>query len=128
MTLSGIRVLVIDDDESVRFNLVAFFEDEGFCVHEAESAEQALAFLRHTEVDVCIVDIRLPGMDGNAFIMKAHATYLEMKFLIHTGSTDYGFSSGIQDIGIRPTHIFRKPLPDMNVLAATVREVVAEKE
>ncbi len=58
------RVLVVDDESSLRVTLAANLELEGFTVVEAEGAAQALARLEEGPFDLVISDIRMPGMHG----------------------------------------------------------------
>ena len=110
MNASGLRVIIVEDDEGVRMNLAAFFEDDGFIVHTAATAEEALGIVAAERIDAGIIDVRLPGMDGNALILKAHELKPDMKFVIHTGSTGYTLPFEFLDIGISPQHVFIKPL------------------
>ena len=64
------RVLIIDDETSIRTSMGEFFEDFGFQVHTVGSAEAALAAIAEQDFDVAIVDIRLPGLDGDGLIIK----------------------------------------------------------
>ncbi len=59
------RVLVVEDEPSVRMMLRMLLEDDGYLVSEAGSVAEALAVPRRDEVDVFLVDVRLP--DGNGF-------------------------------------------------------------
>lgn len=110
------NILVVDDEDMIRENLVAFIEDEGFDVVGAASAEEALDMLQTKKIDMSIVDMRLPGIDGNAFILKAHEIDQSIGFIIHTGSTDYILPSSLKAIGITEKSIFKKPIQDMNML------------
>ena len=89
MDISNIKVFVVDDEIVVCSNVAAFLEDEGFTVFSATSGEEALDFLLKQKIDVAIIDIRLPGIDGDMLIFKAHEIQPVLKFLIHTGSTNY---------------------------------------
>ena len=59
-------ILVVDDDSACRSFLRDLFRLEGFSVITAESARQALRYLRHGEClpDLCVVDFIMPEMDG----------------------------------------------------------------
>ena len=72
MSASIGRVLVVDDDDAVRSCVEAFLEDEGFAVETAASGEQALSALTPGRVHVAVVDARLPGMNGDELIRRAH--------------------------------------------------------
>jgi PAS domain S-box-containing protein len=62
------RVLVIDDDPATRDLLRLYFEDAGFSVTLAVSAEDAFAKLGGMRPDLITLDLALPGMDGYAFL------------------------------------------------------------
>ena len=57
-------VLVVDDDPHIRELLRHFLEAEGFEVSEAEDGAAALAFLRSVKVDLVVLDVMMPGLDG----------------------------------------------------------------
>jgi two-component system, OmpR family, response regulator ResD len=61
---SRARVLVVDDEYSLRRLLRTYLENEGFAVVEAENGLDALSFLRLGNIDVALVDVMLPGLDG----------------------------------------------------------------
>lgn len=58
------QILIIDDEEGIRFSLRGILEDEGHEVTEAESGEQGLELLGTDIPDMVFLDIWLPGMDG----------------------------------------------------------------
>lgn len=122
----NVRVLVVDDDEPVRNSLVNFLEDEGFDPVAAESGEQALDYVAKQHFDIAIVDMRLPGIDGDAVVLEAQRIQTHLKFIIYTGSDDYYPQNILLDIGIKPGHVFYKPLRNLDVLAAAIRELMAE--
>ena len=126
MNMSEIKILVVDDENVVCSNVIAFLEDEGFTVFSATSGEEALNLLHTRDVDVGIIDMRLPGIDGNTFIMRAHEMKPIMKFLIHTGSTNYSLPTSLVDLGISPNQVFRKPLLDMGMLVSAIHRLIEE--
>jgi len=121
---SPLRVLVVDDELSVRQSLEGFLDDFGFIVVVASSAEEALGMLETNPVDVAIVDLRLPGKSGEAFIIQAHESFPKIYFLIHTGSVDYNLGDDLLRIGMSHDHVFLKPLPDLNVLVDSINKIV----
>jgi CheY-like chemotaxis protein len=117
-----LRVLVVDDEPGVAGTLRAYLEDEGMEVRSAGSGEEAVELVRAgLAFDVCIMDMRLPGMDGDAAIRRLHRLYPRLKYLIHTGTASYDVPSDLHTIGVGHGQVFRKPLPDMGQLAAAVR-------
>jgi two-component system, OmpR family, response regulator len=120
-------VLVVDDEEMVRENLGAYLDDEGFAVVLAGSAEQGLTQLAEHDCDVAVVDMRLPGMNGNRFIQEAHAARPRLRFLVHTGSLNYVPPAEFAELGIGGGRVFIKPVPDMSVIAEAIRQIVAQE-
>ncbi len=62
-TTSG-RILIVDDEFSVRDSLYHWFRKDGFQVQSAENAAAALKVLQDQRFDVILLDIKMPGMDG----------------------------------------------------------------
>ncbi|ABB39797.1 two component, sigma54 specific, transcriptional regulator, Fis family [Oleidesulfovibrio alaskensis G20] len=58
------RVLIVDDEDGIRFSLRGILEDEGYEVAEAETGEEGLKLATETPPDLIFLDIWLPGMDG----------------------------------------------------------------
>lgn len=107
------RILIVDDEESIRRSLRAYLEDEGYEVVDVGRGEDGLHALSQQPADVAIVDMRLPGMDGNAFVEQAHKLLPDMSFFIYTGSVGYKPPPNIQAIGIGEERVFKKPLGDI---------------
>jgi len=118
------RVLVVDDEPSISNSLVEFLEDCLFVVSAAESAESALELIDHTPIDVAIVDIRLPKLDGDSFILQAHRRFPRMRFLIHTGSVEYKLPDELKGFGVTHDHVFLKPQMDLSVFETAIRKMM----
>jgi len=59
-----IKILVIDDEKNIRLTLRDILEDDGHHVLEAGSGEDGIDLLQKENVDLVLLDVRLPGMDG----------------------------------------------------------------
>ena len=66
-------ILIVDDDAAFRSGLAEMLADLGHAVLEAGSTESGLLQLSRKSVDVAIVDLRMPGEDGLAFMRQASA-------------------------------------------------------
>lgn len=124
MSNEPIVILVVDDEEMVRENLEAYLEDEGFVVHTAGSGEEGLEVLAGVEPHAGIIDMRLPGMSGNDFIVKAHERRPGLKYLIHTGSTNYKLPLELMNIGISRDDVYIKPLQNMDDLVEGIFRIL----
>ena len=102
------RVLLVDDEAQIRSSFVAYCEDyEDFTTLVAASAEEGLSMLEREGADLCIVDMRLPGMHGGDFIRAA--TCRCRRFLIHTGSVDTELSAELEALGLSGSDVLLKP-------------------
>lgn len=65
------RILVVDDNEALRDNLAELLESEGYEVRLAADGARALDSLAHDPLpDVVLVDLLMPGMDGNELVTR----------------------------------------------------------
>ena len=65
------RILVVDDELSLRRLVRLYLVKAGFAVEEASTGPQALAVLRRGDIDLAIVDVMLPGVDGFEVVRQA---------------------------------------------------------
>ncbi|MBE9486448.1 MAG: response regulator [Desulfuromonadales bacterium] len=114
--MSQIRLLIVDDESSIRESLAEFLRDFNIAVDSASDAEAALDIMAKKQFDVLLADLRLPGMAGDLMITRAHRLQPQMRFLIHTGSIDYRLSEELIALGLTPEDIILKPLSDLTVL------------
>ena len=115
-------ILIVDDEAMIRENLKAYLEDEGMRVMAFDSVIPALSWLQTGGAcRVCIMDMRLPDMDGNSAIRILRQSYPGMEFLIHTGSSSYSLPDDLRAMGLDDQRVYHKPLRDMAPLAAAVQ-------
>ena len=62
--LTEARLLVVDDEESLRITTAAIFEKEGYIVDTASSGDEAIALLDDTDYDLVLTDLHMEGGDG----------------------------------------------------------------
>lgn len=127
MKNKSIGILIIEDDETVRINLEAYLQDEGFDVISSSSGEDALEQLKKRKVDVAIIDMRLPNMDGNILILEINKLFPETKFIIHTGSMGYRLPESLINLGISNEYVFKKPIKNMYELVLAINRLILKK-
>ena len=123
---SEINVLVVDDEPAIRNSLVSFLEDYDFNVYAAKSSEQALQILSEVTCQVAIVDLRLPGINGDTMILDAKKRFPSLRFVIHTGSVNFHLSQDLSNVGIKPEHLIIKPQHDMSQFITVIERLVGE--
>ena len=67
------RLLVVDDEEGIRDSLSSVLRDEGYQVEAAASAEEALSRAAAGDIEVVLLDVWLPGMDGLEALSRIQA-------------------------------------------------------
>ena len=79
------RILVVDDEESIRLLLVRILEPLGYAVDAAANADTALEMMQETPADVALCDIKMPGHDGGWLIERLQGLYPGTAIVIATG-------------------------------------------
>lgn len=82
--LSKERILVVDDDKSIREFLEIFFIKEGYKVNTISNGKDALEFMDKERVSLVLSDIRMPGMDGITFLKEIKKRYPEVPVVMIT--------------------------------------------
>jgi CheY-like chemotaxis protein len=128
--LTGVRVLVVDDhtDSSELIGMV--LEHAGAEIRLARSADEALACLRHTPIDVLVSDLSMPGTDGYQLLSAVRALERARRLppmsavalTAHTGGEDRtrALGAGFQAFASKP--IDPSELVDLVVKAVDLRE------
>ena len=78
------RILIVDDDRSLREFLEIFLASEGYRVDSCEDAASALKTLRKGDVDCVLSDIKMPGMDGVSLLMEIKARWPNIPVILIT--------------------------------------------
>ncbi len=81
------KVLLIDDDEGIIELLKVYFEKEGYSVSTCMKGDKAVAAFNSSEPDIIILDIMLPGMDGNDICREIRKTS-DVPIIMLTARTD----------------------------------------
>src|SRR5580658_8541468 len=79
------KLLIVDDELSVRDSLAKWFVEEGYEVATAENANEALTRVAEQTFDVALVDIKMRGTDGIELQRRLHEIYPDMMVIIMTG-------------------------------------------
>jgi len=119
------RILVIDDDESVRKVLAMALEDKGYIVDVAKDGKEAIRKSNATFYNLALVDIRLPDMDGVALLTAMKETTPKMVKIILTGYPS--LENAIEAVNKGADGYILKPV-DMEKLLSTVEEHLKKQQ
>jgi CheY-like chemotaxis protein len=84
--MTGVQILLAEDESTLRLIAVEMLEDAGFKVFQASDGAQALELLKaHPEILLLVSDIKMPRMDGYALAEAGLRLKPELKVLLMTG-------------------------------------------
>jgi DNA-binding NtrC family response regulator len=118
-------VLVIDDETGSRESMAIAIEKAGYAVRTFDDAKNALEFLEETDgVRLAICDLRMPGMDGIAFLNEVRERHYDLRLILVTG---YGsIESAVEAMRVGADDYLTKPV-DLYELRQRVNNLI-EKE
>ncbi|HHO74808.1 MAG TPA: sigma-54-dependent Fis family transcriptional regulator [Deltaproteobacteria bacterium] len=114
-------ILIVDDEESIRFSLKGALEDEGYVTLLAQNGEEALQIVEKQDVDLILLDIWMPGKDGLQILEELKDNGYSVPVIIMTGH-------GSIDTAVRATRLgaldfIEKPL-DLNKIIITLNNTL----
>jgi len=115
------RVLVVDDDQGVRYTLREILEAAGFEVDEASDGEAALARFSAAPADLVITDLRMPKLDGMGLLARLRQSAPLLKVVLITAHGSERQAVAAMKAGA--FDYFRKPF-EMDELLVVVRRAV----
>ena len=111
-------ILVVDDEKNIRRTLRMVLEGSGFNTLEAGSAEEALETLDGGEVDLVILDVRLPKMNGIEALSKIRSQPETRRLPVLMVSGHTSLAEAVQAVQLGATDFFEKPLDRDRVLVS----------
>ena len=117
----ALRVLLVEHNERIRSSTTELLQDLGHAVTGAGSAEDAMAMLHRTRMDVLVTDVGLPGMSGDVFAAHARAIQPELRIVFATGSA---LAPHVADDGMTPV-LLLKPYDAAGLTAALAAAITA---
>lgn len=124
------RILIVDDEKSIRLVLRAFLEKlEGYEVDLAEDVHQAWALLMKGAFDVVVTDIVLPGLSGVELLQMIRAAAPDVQVILMTGmptaeTASAALRGGARDYLVKP--IDRGAFQRAVMTAVHIRRIEAE--
>lgn len=99
-------ILIVDDDENIRNLLSIYLENEGFNTIKAENAKEALEILAEKEIELILLDIMMPQIDGIDACMRIRKDKNMPIIMISAKSEDmdkiHGLTAGADDYITKP--------------------------
>lgn len=125
---SGMRVLIVDDEDILRIPLCDDLKDAGFDAHSVPGTPEAFKIMKTKNFDVIITDLRLCGMDGITFLKKVKEQYPSIVVILMTA---YGsVQSAVEAMKLGAYDYLTKPFStdELIILLQRIWEVVKLKK
>ncbi|HLF66859.1 MAG TPA: response regulator, partial [Gammaproteobacteria bacterium] len=119
-------ILSIDDEPLVRESLVAFLEDSGYRVLEAENGEQGLEIIRAQTPDLVICDLHMPVMGGLEVLEQLRSLSIDIPFIVVSGAGVIG--DAVQALQLGAWDYLVKPIADMATLEHAIFRSLERKQ
>ncbi len=108
------RVLIVDDDNGIRFTLEGIIEDEGYSVRGAQDGYQAIELVKEIAFHWVFMDIRMPGLNGFETYLEIKKISPDSKVVMMTGFSVEALVKEALEEGVYA--VLYKPLPVEQVL------------
>jgi two-component system, NtrC family, nitrogen regulation response regulator NtrX len=119
------KILIVDDEKSIRAALNDILSYEGYEVDEAKDGEEGLSMLLKNSYDVALCDIKMPKLEGLEVLLKAGEAGLHTQFIMISA---YGNIENAVEATKRGAYDFITKPPDLNRLLISVRNAIEKSK
>jgi DNA-binding response OmpR family regulator len=116
------RILIVDDEENIRFLYKEELEDEGFVVELAKNGEEALEKLSLFRPDLITLDIKMPGIGGIEALRRIREVERNLPIILCSAYGDYK-----QDLTTWASDAYVVKSADLTELKSTIRRFLERK-
>ena len=120
-----VRVMLIDDEVEFLNSMKRILERRNMEVITAECGELGLKLLKECLIDVVVLDVKMPGMDGLEVLRLIRRDYPSIQVIMLTGHPSLDAAMEAIKLG---AHEYLKKPPDIQVLAATIRSLYEHRQ
>jgi len=119
------KILLVDDDETIRSTMKAILEDEGYSVDSASNGKEAIQKTQEQSYNLALLDIRLPDMEGVELLKLMKEPMPRMRKIMVTGFPS--LQNAVEAVNKNADAYLIKPV-DVDKLLATVKEQLEKQE
>ncbi|MEC0665345.1 response regulator [Priestia flexa] len=118
------KILIVDDQYGIRILLTEVLQKEGYHTFQAANGFQAIDIAKEQQLDLVLLDMKIPGMDGIEILKRLKGYDKTIKVIIMTAYGELDMIQEAKDLGAL-TH-FAKPF-DIDEIRQAVREYIPLK-
>ena len=115
------KILIIDDEQSIRNTLREILEYEAFAVTDAKDGEEGIKLLRENSFDAVLCDIKMPKLDGMEVLEKAMEEGIDTPFIMVSA---HGTIETAVEATKKGAFDFLQKPPDLNRLLVSLRNAI----
>jgi CheY-like chemotaxis protein len=115
------KILVVDDEENIRFLYQEELEEEGYTVEVAAHGQEALEKVNAFQPDLVTLDIRMPGMDGVETLRKIREVQRDLPVILCSAYGEYK-----QDLTTWASDAYVIKTSDLTELKGTIRTLLSK--
>ncbi|MEW6115420.1 MAG: sigma-54 dependent transcriptional regulator [Nitrospirota bacterium] len=119
------KILVIDDDRTIRLTLSQILNDSGFIPLEAASGSEAIEIIKYQDISAILLDLKMPGMDGITTMQELKKANPDIPVIIITGYGD--IETAVEAIKLGAYDFILKP-PKFDRLIFTLERAIEKLE
>ena len=121
--MPGPKLVAIDDEVEFTKTIDQFFSSRGYEVHVALTGTSGMEAVDYHHPDVVLVDLKLPGMDGDELLQRIRQTHPKIKVIVITAYNDGGKTRD-RLLAMGAFAHFDKPLSSLRDLASMVKRAL----
>jgi len=122
--MADIKILLVDDEDDFRTTLANRLRKRRLEVREVESGYKAVELVRETPLDIAIIDVKMPGMDGLETLKQIKQIQPMLEVIMLTGHASV--ESGIEGMRLGAFDYLMKPC-DINELVLKIEDAYQRK-
>ena len=119
------KLVAIDDEIEFTKTIDQFFSARGYEVHIALTGTSGLELVHYHDPHVVLVDLKLPGMDGDELLQRIRRDHPKTKVIVITAYNDGGKTRD-RLLGLGAFAHFDKPLSSLRDLAETIKQALVQ--
>ena len=113
------KILIVDDEESLRTLLSISLSHKGFEVFTAEDGKKAIEIFRQESPPIVITDIKMPGIDGLELLRRIRRLDPDTRVIVITGHGD--MESAVESLKLEASDFISKPVKEEALIVAIKR-------
>ena len=125
MDENAIRVLIADDEDSLRSTIAAWLGDEGFVVQQAADGLEAIKLVQSNDFDIALLDIKMPGVNGLEVLRFVRKNSPTTDVIMMTAMSDVNMAVEAMKLGSK--EYLTKPV-DLDQLVPQLRMLISKRD